>query len=227
MTHFLAGFRHTLALFSIVLIATFIGIGALCKELGFSLLWSMVAAGAIWAGPAQVILISGAAAGVGVLPLALTIGLSSVRMMPMVVSLMPYFRAGNHSTFKLIVASHIVSISTWAEGHRILPALPAEQRLPFFFGIGLSVIINSMVATAVGYMIAGVIPKPLLGGMLFLTPIFFLLTLFKGAKTRVDYAAIAFGLVLLVGLQPVLPNLAMLIAGVGGGTFAYFLRHKL
>ena len=76
-------------------------------------------------------------------------------------------------------------------------------------------------------MIAGVIPKPLLGGMLFLTPIFFLLTLFKGAKTRVDYAAIAFGLVLLVALQPVLPNLAMLIAGVGGGSFAYFLRHKL
>lgn len=227
MTYFLAGFRHTFALFSIVLIATFVGIGALCKELGFSLLWSMIAAAAIWAGPAQVILISGAAAGVSLLPLALTICLSSVRMMPMVVSLMPYFRADTQNTFKLLLAAHIVSISTWAEGQKILPAMPAEQRLPFFYGIGLSVILNSMFATGLGYMIAGVIPKPLLGGMLFLTPIFFLLTLFKGAKMRVDYAAIAFGLLLLVALQPVLPHLAMLIAGVGGGTAAYFLRHKL
>jgi predicted branched-subunit amino acid permease len=227
MTHFLAGIRHTFALFSIVLVATFIGIGALCKELGFSLAFSMVAAGAIWAGPAQVILISGASAGVGILPLALTIGLSSVRMMPMVVSLMPLFRAGKHNTFKLLIASHIVSISTWAEGLKILPPMPAEHRLPFFYGIGVSVIINSMLATMVGYMIAGVIPKPLLGGMLFLTPIFFLLTLLKAVKARGDYAAIGFGLVLLLTLQPLLPNLAMLIAGVGGGTLAFLVRKRL
>ena len=56
---FRSGFAATwTSVFTYVLFGTYIGIGALAHDFGFSLLWSLLCTLLVWAGPAQVILIS-------------------------------------------------------------------------------------------------------------------------------------------------------------------------
>jgi predicted branched-subunit amino acid permease len=220
---FLNGLKHLNNVFAVVLIATFIGIGALCKGYGLSMAWTMVAASLMWAGPAQVILVSGMTANASLLALALTIGLSSVRMMPMVVSIMPLLRAGKPNIFALLFCAHIVSISTWVEGLRVLPPLPHNERVPFYMGLGVGVMVLSSLAAGFGFSIAGVIAPRFAAVLLFLTPLFFLITVLKGATKTADYLAISFGVGLFWVGHQFMPQFDLLFGGLVGGTLAFLL----
>ena len=90
---YLAGYRAAwLSVFAYVLFGTYIGIGALGYDFGFSLLWVLLSTVLIWAGPAQVILISTLGGGAALIEVAIAVGLSGVRLLPMVVSLLPMLR---------------------------------------------------------------------------------------------------------------------------------------
>src|SRR6266496_2627531 len=77
------------SVFSYVLFGTYIGIGALGHDFGFSLTWSMLCTLLVCAGPAQVVLISSLGAGATVLAAGIAVCISSVRLLPMVVALLP------------------------------------------------------------------------------------------------------------------------------------------
>ncbi|MDU6494495.1 AzlC family ABC transporter permease, partial [Bradyrhizobium sp.] len=56
---FAFGLRATSAtILSVVLFVTFIGIGALAHDTHFSMLWAILSTVLVWAGPAQIILVS-------------------------------------------------------------------------------------------------------------------------------------------------------------------------
>ena len=89
----LGGIRSAwLSVFAYVLFGTYIGVGALAYDLNFSLLWVTLSTLLVWAGPAQVILISTLGSGAKLIEVAVAVGLSGVRLLPMVVSLMPILR---------------------------------------------------------------------------------------------------------------------------------------
>ena len=153
--------------------------------------------------------------------MALTVVLSSVRLLPIVVSLLPYLRLQNRHPVTAVLCAHLVAISMWVEGLRLLPQIDGEGRVPFFLGLGTGLLTSATTATAVGYGLAGIIPPAFAAGLLFLTPIFFLLSLFTTARMLSDRLAIVagfFGLLLgaLAG-----DGLELLYAGLGGGTLAY------
>ena len=58
-----------LTIFSAVLFVTYIGIGALAHDTHFSLAWALLSTLLVWAGPAQIILISTLASGASILSL--------------------------------------------------------------------------------------------------------------------------------------------------------------
>ena len=61
---FLLGFRAGLtSVFQLVLFGTFLSIGTLAHDLGFSATWVVLATLLIWAAPAQVIMLSALGAG--------------------------------------------------------------------------------------------------------------------------------------------------------------------
>ena len=95
---FLAGFRAAAtSVFSLVLIGTYVGVGALGHNYGFSLAWVLLSTLLVWAGPAQVILISTLGAGAPPLEAAVAVGLSGMRLLPMVVTLLALIkRADTH-----------------------------------------------------------------------------------------------------------------------------------
>src|SRR5262249_16038051 len=88
-----AGFRAAWrSVLAYVVIATYFGIGGLTDGLGLGLGWAGASTALVWAGPAQVILVSALGAGAAPVETALAVGVSSARLLPMVISLLPLIR---------------------------------------------------------------------------------------------------------------------------------------
>ncbi|MFM8760842.1 MAG: branched-chain amino acid ABC transporter permease, partial [Polynucleobacter victoriensis] len=79
---------------------------------------------------------------------------------------------------------------------------------------------GSTPGTALGYLIAGHVPTYLSLGMVFINPLFFLLT-FTEVKPRANRIAILLGSVIGPVSYLWFPNYSLLIAGLVGGTIAY------
>jgi predicted branched-subunit amino acid permease len=225
---FWRGVRDSLVLPAWVVGLSVLGIGSLAHDLGHPAAAAVLSTLLIWASPAQVILYGGLAAGTALPALAIVIGLSSLRFLPMTISLLPLLRRPGQGLALQLLAAHYVSITVWAENLRRLPTLPAEERLPYYFGFANATIGVSALLTGLGYYLAGTVPTPLGAGLLFLTPVFFTLTLSAGARSIADWSAIGFGF----ALAPLFTSLIgrdfdLLAVGLVGGTAAYLLGRRM
>ena len=221
---FLRGFAASgRSVYLYVLFGTFIGIGALGHDFGFSLFWMLLSTVLIWAAPAQVILISALGTGTGTGPVeaAIAVALSGVRLLPMVVALLPMLRAQNTRTRELVLPAHFTAISMWVENLRLLPGVPREQRVAFCNGLSCGLVLSAALATAIGFLLAGNLPPLYAAALLFLTPLSFTLSLVRNSILLADRLAFAFGLVLAPTLAALNVGLDLLWSGVIGGTLAY------
>jgi hypothetical protein len=82
----------TATVLSLVLFVTYIGIGALAHDTHFSPAWALMSTALVWAGPAQIILISTLASGATIVQSAIAVTVSAIRLFPMVVAVMPMLR---------------------------------------------------------------------------------------------------------------------------------------
>lgn len=205
---------------ALVLFAGFVGFGGLIRDIGFPLLAALLSTLVVWALPAQLIVVGGFAAGNPVPVVALAVGLSSVRFFPMVASIMPMIR-GKSGLGTQLLASHYVSVSSWVESIRLMPSVPVHARMPFFFGMSNVFVFGSMAATFAGYLLAGTLPQALANGLVFLTPISFLLQLIRNARDLIDWLALLFGLALAPAFAQIGGALDLLWIGLIGGGAAY------
>ena len=208
-----------------VLWATFVGFGGLAHDANFPLGAALLSTILVWAIPAQVLLIGGYGAGTPAAVIALAVGLSSARLLPLVVSILPFLRSKRGIAVQFFVA-HFIAIGAWVEGMRLLPPLKAETRIPFFFGFAGTFVTGGLIATTVGYLLAGTLPRPLALGLVFLTPISFLLALARNARDRVDVLSLVFGLALAPVFAVYGGALDLLWTGLAGGTAAWLI-HRL
>jgi len=224
---FFGGMASSLtSVFFPVMIGTFVGIGALAHGFGFSFWWLATSTVVVWAGPAQVILMSALGSGGGMIDAAVAVSLSGVRLFPMVVALLPLFRGRGTRARDLLLPSHFTSVTTWVESQRLLPQLPHELRIAFFNGLSCGYMATGLVAGSIGFYLAASLPPLLAGGLLFVTPLAFLCTAARGARQMLDRLALVLGL----GFEPVLTyyhvGLDLVWTGLGAGTLAYAV-HRL
>ena len=209
------------SVFAYVLFGTYIGIGALAYDFNFSIVWVTASTFLVWAGPAQVILISTLGAGAPLIEVAIAVGLSGVRLLPMVVALMPILRGPGTRAHQLLLPAHFTAVSMWVESMRLAPQMPVERRIPFVNGLATGYMMSAVIATVVGYYLAARLPLLLTAGLLFLTPMSFLVATARNAKLLVDRLALVLGL----AIGPVLAyrniELDVMWAGLAGGTLAY------
>lgn len=209
------------SVFTLVMIGTFVGIGALAHGYGFSAWWLTASTVVVWAGPAQVILISALGGGGAMADVAIAVSLSGVRLFPMVVSLLPLLRGEGTRTRDLLLPSHFMSVTTWVESLRLLPPLPHEQRIAFCNGLSCGYMGTAVITGLIGFYLAAGLPPLLAGGLLFLTPMSFLCTTARNARQLLERLALALGL----SIEPVLTyfhvGLDLVWTGVGAGTLAY------
>ena len=81
---------------TLVLFATYLGIGALAHDTHFSLGWVLASTLFVWAGPAQIILISTLGSGATIIQAAIAVTVSAIRR-----SLGTCGRKRKHSTHKV------------------------------------------------------------------------------------------------------------------------------
>jgi predicted branched-subunit amino acid permease len=222
---FLGGFAAAWrSVFVYVLFGTFVGIGALGHDFGFSIGWMLLSTVLIWAGPAHVILISTLGAGGSALEAAIAVTLSSVRLLPMVVALLPLLRTEKTRNRDLILTAHLTAISMWVESLRLLPAIPRERRLSFANGLGSGMVVSAVLACGLGFYLAGSLPHVFAAALLFLTPLSFLISVARNSRLLVDQLAFVLGLVLGPLLAALKVDLDLLWSGIVGGTLGYLVH---
>ena len=221
---FLYGCRTALtSVFAFVITFTYIGFGALAHDYGFSVGWAMLSTALVWAGPAQVILVTALGSG-ALIETAVAVALSSVRLLPLAVAMLPVVKGERTRPWQLIVPVHFWAISVWVEGMRHAPALPREHRLAFCNGLGTVLVILGVVATGAGYYLQAALPVLFGAAAMFITPISFLTSAARGARLLLEKAALALGLAIgpLLAFSKV--DFDLLWTGVIGGTLAYVVH---
>jgi len=224
---FFGGVKSALtSVFFLVIIGTYIGIGALAHDFGLSSWWLALSSILIWAAPAQVILISALGAGAALFEVAIAVSLSAIRLLPMVVALLPLLRGPDTRLRDLLLPTHFTAVSMWVESLRLLPAMPQERRIPFCNGVSVGLMGTAVTSGFVGFYLAAGLPPLLAGTLLFLTPMSFLMSTARNAQMMVDRLALLLGLV----FGPVLASfdigLDLMWTGIAGGTLAYAV-HRL
>src|ERR1700716_1222283 len=177
MRTFASGMRSVgSTVMTLVLFSTYLGIGALAHDTHFSLGWALTSTALVWAGPAQIILISTLGSGATVVQAAIAVTVSAVRLFPMVVSVLPLIRTPQTKRRHLLLVTHFIAVTLWVECYRLLPQVPRERRIAFTHGLGVGLVLICAVATTIGYGLAAHLPQLFAAAILLLTPLAFLLS---------------------------------------------------
>jgi predicted branched-subunit amino acid permease len=204
-----------------VITVTYIGFGALTHDYGLPVVWAMLSTVLLWAGPAQVILVTTLGSGTASIEGALAVGLSSVRLLPMVVALLPLVKAERTRAWQLLVPVHFMAVSVWVEAMRLAPGMARERRIPFCNGIGVMLLTTGVVATALGYYLSAALPALFGAAAMFITPMSFLVSTARNSRLLLEKVALALGLVIGPVLVYSKVELDLLWTGIVGGTLAY------
>ncbi len=221
---FRKGLTAGLGIHQFSLFTTFVGIGSLGYGLGFPLRAVLFSTIMLNAGPAQVILISQLGGGAAISATVLAVSMSSIRFVPMVVSLLPMMRTAKTRLPALMFASHFVAVTNWVEGLRRLPPLPVEGRLPFFIGFGLVIMATCIAGNTFGFFLARYLPPVLVAALFFMTPIYFTAAVARTIKWRGEWLAMILGFALTgLGAWLQLQGFELVIAGLIGGSAGFVL----
>ena len=211
----------TSTVLTLVLFATYLGIGALAHDTHFSLGWVLASTLFVWAGPAQIILISTLGSGATVVQAAIAVTVSAIRLFPMVVSVLPLVRSPETKRLQLILATHFIAVTLWVESFRLLPQVPRGRRIAFTHGLGCGLLSVCLFATTLGYGLAANLPQLFGAAILLLTPLAFLLSTARNCRQLSDVLALVLGLALFPLVSMLHTGVDILISGASAGTIAY------
>jgi len=210
----------------LILASAFIGFAGLAKEAGLTLAQTVFMVGMVWALPAKVVLIGAILSGASLPAAAFAVALSSIRLAPMVVALVPEMRGPKTPRWVLYFLSHFVAVTSWVLAMERLRSVPRDMRTSYYAGLGSTLVLANMVVVAVVYVLADSMPPAVSAALFMLTPMYFLTSLWGSARERAGHVAMVLGIVLGPLLHVVVPGFDLLGAGLVGGGIA-FAFHKL
>ena len=224
--YFLRGVRAGVSVPGLILSSAFVGFAGLAKDAGFSLSESIFMVLVIWALPAKVVLVGAVMSGASLGAATFAVALSSVRLTPMVMSLVPELRGPKTPRWVLYALSHFVAVTSWVLSMQQLPAVPRPLRTTYYSGLALFLMLANVVVVTVVYSVAENLPETVSAALLMLTPMYFLTSLWGSARERAGHVAMVAGLVLGPVLHVASPRFDLVAAGVLGGGLAYAF-HRL
>ena len=211
---------------ALILMTSFVGFSAFAFEAGVTRGEAIFMTISIWALPAKMILVGMMASGAHIAAIFLAVSLSSIRMMPMVASILPEMRTDKTPTWLLILLSHFIAITAWVFAMQRLGDVPRKHRTTFFAGFGITLTLANTVIVAVCYGVVAGFPPLISGALYMLAPVYFLASIWATARQAVVRLAFVIGLMAGPLMALVSPGFDVLYAGIGGGTIAYMVdRH--
>lgn len=219
---FLKGVREAVGVPGLVMTASFLGFGSLVHGSGLSLWAGVVSTASSWALPGQVVMVELYGGGASLLAIAVGVLLTNARLLPMTVTLVPLLRRGGEPAWWAYAYAHLIALTSWAMSLRRCLDLPGSQRLAYFLGFALTLWMISLVATAAGFALSGVVPVPVTLGLVFINPLYFLIVMVGDLRHRPRVLAIGLGAVLGPPLHYFLQDWGLLLTGLIAGTAAYY-----
>jgi predicted branched-subunit amino acid permease len=162
--------------------------------------------------------------GSSVIAIALAVTLTSTRFVTMTLTLFPQFHQKDRNR-SLYASVHLLAMTAWAISMREFHAIETKHRLSYFVGLGLLCWVISVPATILGFYLAGMVPPPVTLGLVFINPLFFLLT-FTEVKPWINRIAILLGCIFGPIFFILDRDTSLLAAGLVAGTIAYFIERK-
>lgn len=226
-TWFVRGVGAALSIPGLILSSAFIGFAGLAKAAGLTLWQTVFMVGVVWALPAKVVLVGAILSGSTVLAAAFAVALSSIRLMPMVVALVPELRGPKTPRWALYLLSHLVAVTSWVLAMDQLRHVPREMRTTYYAGLGGTLVVANMILTGAVFLLADSFPPIVMAALLLLTPIYFLTSLWGSARERAGHIAMVLGIVLGPIVHLYAPGFDLLIAGLIGGIGAYLIHRSM
>ncbi|MCO6185979.1 AzlC family ABC transporter permease [Rhizobium sp. L1K21] len=213
--------RGLFSLPAFILMMAFVGFTALAHESGLERGEAVFMTAIVWALPSQMVLVSAMQSSAGLLTTFIIVCLASVRLAPMVAALVPEIKTSRTRAVTLFFLSHFVAITAWVFTLQRIKAIPRECRTAYFAGLGLTLTsVNTLIVFFL-YGIVSTLPPILAGTLYFLTPIYFLTSLWGSSSSRVIHLALGGGILLTPVFHLMLPDFDILAVGLVAGTGAY------
>ncbi|MFD1197064.1 AzlC family ABC transporter permease [Brucella gallinifaecis] len=218
---FFRGTRRIVSVPAILLMSSFVGLSGLAIESGITVGQAVFMTLTIWALPAKVVLIGAISAGASIPAAALAVGLSSVRLMPMVVALLPELKGPKTRKLTLAALCHFVAVTAWVMAMEELRNVPRNMRTSYFAGIGTVLVGTNAIVVALVYLLSASFPPVVFAALFMLTPMYFLTSLWRSARERAGQVAMISGIVLLPVFHQFAPGYDLLMTGVVGGLISF------
>ncbi len=222
-----AAVRDAFGLPGLILFASYVGFGSLVRESGLGLAHGLASTATGWALPGQVALVELHAVGASAAAIGVAVLLTNMRLMPMVITLLPLVRRPGAPRWRLFALAHGIAVTTWANGLRRLPDMASEDRFAWMAAFCAALMVYCLVGTAAGFFLAGMAPRPVTLGLVFLNPIYFMLLFAADMRQRARALALGFGAVCGPLLHLATPGYGLLITGVVAGTAAFAVDERL
>lgn len=223
---FAKGMKGIFSLPAMILMASFIGFSAFALESGFTREQAVFMTFTVWALPAKMILIGSMLGGANLAACFLAVTLSSVRMMPMVASIVPDLKTSRTPTWLLLFLSHFVAITAWVFTTQNINSVPRLFRVSWFAGFAITLTLVNTLIVAVAFGIVASFPPLVAGVLFFMTPVYFVASIWASATHSVVKVAFIIGLIAGPVFAMIEPEFDIIYAGLGGGTLAYFIDRR-
>jgi predicted branched-subunit amino acid permease len=209
-----------------VLVAGYLGFGALAAAHDIPLGVAVASTGVLWALPGQIVFVEMRSLAAPVLATVLAVMLSSARFLPMTLMLMPEMRDPRHRSWKYYAAAQFLSLSGWTMAVARFPEIPRAQRLAWFFGFTVVLMTLSAASTAAGYLGADRLPPLARLALVFMVPMYYLLILTGAVRERIAALGLACGAVAGPLAYLATQEWSVPLGGLAGGTVAYLLFRR-
>ena len=223
---FRRGMREALGVPLLVLASSFLGFGALVQAAGLSVWHGLFSSATAWALPGQIATLELYSLGSSLLVMTLSVALVNARLLPMTLVLMPVLRGPSTPRWAYYFAANWIAVTAWAAAMRDCPDMHPDERLPFFAGMSLTLWSATLVTTAVGFEMAGVVPLYVTLGLVFLNPIYFMLVFAADVRQPSWVLALLLGGVGGPLFYLATPDWSLLLTGAFAGSLAYAIERR-
>jgi predicted branched-subunit amino acid permease len=221
---FWSGVRDGRGAPAMVLFAGMVGFGAMGRTNGFDLWFTTATSFLMFALPGQIVMLEMILVGASSLTIALATTLTATRFVTMTATLFPMLHERDRNK-ALYAKVHLLAMTAWAVSLKEFATIEPKHRLSYFVGLGILCWLISVPGTIVGFLIAGSVPMPITLGLIFINPLFFLLT-FTEIKVSGYRLAILFGSIAGPICYVLDRDTSLLTAGLIGGTLAYWIDRR-
>ena len=203
--------------------ASFVAIGALLKNLGFTIQESILSTFLTYALPGSLVMAESMFIGASLLNIFLAVWLVNARLYPMTVSLMPLLIHKNQPRWKYYLSCHFIAVSSWLIMKSKYLEIEKEHRIDFWMGIGTATWLVGILSTVLGYIVADYLNKDMMIGLAIVNPVYFMCMMIGAMKTIQISTSIILGAMLGPLFYFVSPEWCILYGGFVAGTIAFFV----